>query len=340
MDSELTRLRARVDALERSAAVRASVARVSAIVTMVAILAALPVAMRANGPSQVTAPFTVVDDSGRVLMKVESLPGRGAIVSIFNAGGRSILQAGSSPTGCCGWLGVFGEDGDKPKAQLAVQQKDDNGIVRLADGDDFSQVSGKGLSIRKGSNNVATVSGWSDGGYLRLRNGNNGITGEVMSTNEGGIIELGPSTSKATMRIEGLAAGKMAIAGNGAERATIGVSADDAGLIRLSSTKGSLTTVHGNGVIRTLNPAGKEVIDLGIDPSGNGILDVRNNAAEGGVRLEVLPDGSGTVKIHTPPFNIKAQMGIKEGGKGDVCVEGAKGLVCLSGIAIKNFIPW
>jgi hypothetical protein len=339
MDPELTRLRARVEALERRGAIRAAMPGAWAVVAIIAIVAGLPVAMRASGPSQVTAPFSVVDDRGRVLMKVESQAGRGAIVSVFNGSGRSILQAGASPSGCCGWVGVFGEDGDKPKAQLAVQY-DDSGVVRLADGDDFSQVSGKGVVVRKGANNLATLAAWSDGGYLRLRNGSNGVTDEIMSTNDGGIIELAPTTGKSTVRIEGLATGKMSIAGNGAERSTVGVSADDAGLIRLYSSKGSSTTLHGNGVIRTTNPAGKDVIDLGIDPSGNGILDVRNKAAEGGVRLEVLPDGGGTVKIHTPPFEIKAQMGVKEGGKGDVCVEGSRGLVCLSGIAIKNFIPW
>jgi hypothetical protein len=89
-----------------------------------------------------------------------------------------------------------------------------------------------------------------------------------------------------------------------------------------------------------VNSDGKSVAELGTDEGGSGILDVRHKSGNGGVRLEVAPDGTGAMKIHSPPFEIKAQMGVKEGGKGDVCVMGGKGNICLSGIAIKSFIPW
>lgn len=344
MDAELIALRARVETLERAqhGATRSLLPFVSVVVMVTSLVVGTPIVMRAGGPTQVTAPFTVVDGSGRVLLKVEAQPGRGAIVSFYNEGGRSVVQAGGSPSGCCGWVGVFGDDSGKPRAQLAVQYND-KGVVRLSDdGDMFAQVTSEGFAVRNGAtkSNLASLSAWSDGGYLRLRNGKDAVSAEFMGTDDGGIIELNNAPGKRSVRLEGLEAGKLSMFGNGVERMTVGVSADDAGLIRLYSTKGSSTMLHGNGVIRTVNPAGKEVIDLGIDPSGNGILDVRNKSAEGGVRLEVAPDGAGTVKIHTPPFDIKAQMGVKEGGKGDVCVEGSRGLICLSGIAIKNFIPW
>ena len=46
------------------------------------------------------------------------------------------------------------------------------------------------------------------------------------------------------------------------------------------------------------------------------------------------------MKIHNPNFEIMAQIGLKEEGRGDVCVMGRKGLICLSGIAAKSLIPW
>lgn len=312
MDRELNELRRRIATLERTIA--------AAGVAIVALLVvAASTSMRAAGPSTVTAPFTVVDASGRLLMKVEAQPGRGAMASFFNESGRSVLQAGGSPSGCCGWVGVFAGDGGRPKAQLAVQT-DDSGVVRLAGEDDsFSQVSGKGFAIRRSSHNLATLS----------------------ASPAGGVVRLNDVTGTPTVRIEGVGeAGKMTIFGKGADRTTLGVAADDAGLIRLDSTTRSFTMLHGNAVIRTVNADGQAVTELGSDQRGNGILDIRHKSGSGGVRLEVADDGTGTMKIHALPFEIKAQIGVKEGGKGDVCVEGSKGLICLSGIAIKNFIPW
>ena len=313
MDSELIALRARVQALER-------MMRLAPIAMISVIILILPAGTRAVGPTQVTAPFTVVDDNGRVLLKVEAVAGRGASASFYNEAGRAVLRVGGSPTGCCGWIGVYSDDDAKPKAQLAVQ-KDNTGVVRLAgDGDDFSQVNGKGFVVRRGTNNLTALSSSLDGGSLRLRDHNNAVIGEFTSTNGG--------------------TGQITIFGKGAKRTTLGVAADDAGLIRLDSVKGSFAILHGAGVIRAVNLDGKSVAELGSDEGGSGILDVRHKSGNGGVRLEVAPDGTGTMKIHSPPFEVKAQMGVKEGGKGDVCVMGGKGNICLSGIALKSFIPW
>jgi hypothetical protein len=98
--------------------------------------------------------------------------------------------------------------------------------------------------------------------------------------------------------------------------------------------------LHGVGTMKTLNPAGQEVVDIGADSHGNGSVDVRHSSGVGGVRLDVSETGAGNLKIHTPPFEIMAQMGLKEGGRGDVCVMGRKGLICLSGVAAKSLIPW
>ena len=57
MDSELMALRARVEVLER-------MIRVAAVAMVSMIILGLPTAIRAVGPTQVTAPFTVVDDMG------------------------------------------------------------------------------------------------------------------------------------------------------------------------------------------------------------------------------------------------------------------------------------
>src|SRR5262249_38975984 len=77
-----------------------------------------------------------------------------------------------------------------------------------------------------------------------------------------------------------------------------------------------------------------------IDPKGNGILDVRHSSGTGGVRLDVSDAGTGNVKIHSLDYDIRAQLGVKEGNKGDVCVMGNKGLDCLSFAFAKLLIPW
>jgi hypothetical protein len=132
----------------------------------------------------------------------------------------------------------------------------------------------------------------------------------------------------------------MTIFGAGVARSTIGVSADDAGLLRLDSARGNSVLLHGIGAVKTLNHVGREIVDLGADDHGNGIVDVRHSSGVGGVRLDVSETGAGNLKIHNPGFEIMAQMGLKEEGRGDVCVMGRKGLICLSGIAAKSLIPW
>jgi hypothetical protein len=178
-------------------------------------------------------------------------------------------------------------------------------------------------------------------GALWVLNGANAVSAGVWASEKGGAIQVNGPTGAPAAKIEAPdGPGKMTLLGNSAVRTTLGVSADDAGLIMLNSAKNSTMMLHGHGVLRTTNPAGKEVVDFGIDPGGNGILDVRHSSGVGGVRLDVSNSGSGNVKIHTPPFEIKAQLGVKDGDKGDVCVMGGKGLVCLSAAFVKTFIPW
>jgi hypothetical protein len=205
-----------------------------------------------------------------------------------------------------------------------------------------AQLSGKGLVVATGDKKPTVVLRQAtDHGYLDLRNNSGVPTASLWASDEGGGLEIDGGTGGRAVTIDAAGGpGKLTVFGGAAARTTIGVSADDAGLVRLASARGNAVMLHGVGAMKTLNPAGQEVVDIGADPHGNGIVDVRHSSGVGGVRLDVSGTGAGNLKIHTPPFEIMAQIGLKEGGRGDVCVMGKKGLLCLSGVAAKSLIPW
>jgi hypothetical protein len=104
----------------------------SAAVAVALLFLAVPIPLRAAGPTEVTAPFTVVDGSGRLLMRVLDDPNRGAVVSLYNAGARGVVEIGGSATGCCGTLRIYdGADNAQPKAMLGVHE-DGTGGLHLA----------------------------------------------------------------------------------------------------------------------------------------------------------------------------------------------------------------
>lgn len=358
MNTEMIELRARVAALERALAVATSTNRVderrrgtttvvfalaSAAVTVTLLFLTAPIPLRAAGPTSVTAPFTVVDGSGRLLMRVLDDPNRGAVVSLYNAAARGVVEIGGSATGCCGTVRVYdGADNALPKAFLGVHEDGMGGLQLAGPGGGFAQYTGKGVVVTNGEKKpVAILRRETDRGYLELRNGSDAASANLWASDVGGILEVNEASGKPAAKIDAVGGpGKMTIFGSGRAKTTVGVSADDAGLIRLDSAGGNSVTLHGVGAMKTLNAGGKEVIDIGVDPHGNGIVDVRHGTGVGGVRLDVSETGAGNLKVHTPPFEIMAQIGIKEAGRGDVCVMGRKGLLCLSGVAAKSLIPW
>jgi hypothetical protein len=358
MNAEMMALRARVAALERALAVATdtnraderrrgttvvvlALASVAVMVTLLFLTAPIP--LRAAGPTSVTAPFTVVDGSGRLLMRVLDDPSRGAVVSLYNAAARGVVEIGASPSGCCGTVRVFnGDDNAQPRAMIGVNENDTGGLQLTGLSGGFAQVSGKGVVFANADKRpIAFMGQAGDNGYFELRNDSVAANATLWASKDGGGLEIKGGTGNLAATLDAAGGpGKMTIFGGGAARTTIGVSADDAGLVRLASGGGNAVMLHGVGVLKTMNASGREVVDIGVDPHGNGVVDVRHSAGVGGVRLDVSDNGAGNLKVHAPPFEIMAQIGIKEGGKGDVCVMGGKGLICLSGVAAKSLIPW
>lgn len=357
MSPEMMELRARVVALERAleAAAQsnhadkrrrrnvAACAIASVAVVVALFFLAVPIPLRAAGPTAVTAPFTVVDGSGRLLMRVLDDPNRGAVVSLYNAAARGVVEIGASSSGCCGTVRVYeGSDNGQPKAMLGVNEDNTGGLQLTGPGNGVTQVSGKGVVIANTERKpVVVLRQDADGGYVQLRN-DSGTTGaDLWASATGGILQINETAGSQAARIDAVGGpGKLTIFGAGAAKTTIGVSAENAGLLRLESARGNSVLLHGIGALKTLNHVGHEVVDIGVDDHGSGIVDVRHSAGVGGARLDVSESGAGNLKIHSPPFEIMAQMGLKEAGRGDVCVMGRKGLLCLSGVAAKSLIPW
>lgn len=136
--------------------------------------------------------------------------------------------------------------------------------------------------------------------------------------------------------------GQLRINKAGATRVSLGIAVKgDAGnMVLFSNTTQAQTILHGEYGIRQTNAQGQPVAQLYVDDNGQGSVLALNRAGVGMAKLSVAADGSSGLVEVSQGGEIKATMGVKEGGKGDLCVEGRKGLVCLSGVAIKSFIPW
>lgn len=358
MNPELAELRARVAALENALAAASNTNRAderrrcmnlavcavaSAAVAVALVFVAVPTPLRAAGPSTLTAPFTIVDDSGRLLMRVMDVANRGAVVSLYNANARGVVEIGASPSGCCGIVRVYnGADNAQPKAMIGVNEDDTGGLHLAGLGNGVTQVSGKGMVVANAEKKpVVVLREDADGGYLQLRNNSGATSADFWASDAGGTLQVNDPSGNQAARIDAAGGpGRMTIFGGGAAKTSIGVSAENAGLLRLESARGNSMLLHGIGALKTLNHVGREVVDIGVDDHGSGIVDVRHSAGVGGVRLDVSESGAGNLKIHSPPFEIMAQIGLKEAGRGDVCVMGRKGLLCLSGVAAKSLIPW
>jgi len=356
MNRELLDLRRRMEALERLLADKAAPERrpgtrryatpaVCAVLSLANVLLLVDGAadrLRAAAPSSVTAPFTVVDDKGRALMTVEADAGGGRL-AIYNADNRAVGILGATTDGSSAHLDVYERGYDEPKVRLGINVDDNGTLVLGGFGKGLMYVAGAGIAITNSERKSVAIlrADTAERGYLQLRNNDGASTTSIWASDVGGIVEVNDKAGKPAGKIDAVGGpGKMTVYGNGVERTALGVSADDAGLIVLKSAKGSGAMLHGNGVLRTTNPEGKDVLELGIDPKGNGILDVRHSSGTGGVRLDVSDAGTGNVKIHSLDYDIRAQLGVKEGNKGDVCVMGNKGLDCLSFAFAKLLIPW
>jgi hypothetical protein len=134
--------------------------------------------------------------------------------------------------------------------------------------------------------------------------------------------------------------GELKIMSGELPKISLGVLTSSAGSIYLFSNTPARTIINGDAGIRQTNAQGQPVAQLYVDENGQGSFLALNRAGVGMSKLSVAADGSSGLVEVSQGGEIKATMGVKEGGKGDLCVEGRKGLICLSGVAIKSLIPW
>jgi len=128
-------------------------------------------------------------------------------------------------------------------------------------------------------------------------------------------------------------------------RGGLGVAQGGNGLLELLGKTGvsenqRVHIIGAQGLI-VYNYAGKEVASVGMDDHSQGYAVVNNGTGVHMASLAVAQDGSGGRVSVLKPGSITVLMGVLENGKGDVCANGAPNRqVCLSGLALKNFIPY
>lgn len=120
---------------------------------------------------------------------------------------------------------------------------------------------------------------------------------------------------------------------------TLGVSGEH-GLIRVTGSRGRSAFLAGQGELFMINSQGKRVATLQVDGRDQGDLHLRDRSGADMIGLFVTPSSSGIAQLNRSAGDTAVEMGTKEGGKGDVCVNGPKGNLCMALLAVKALIPY
>jgi len=246
------------------------------------------------GPLNVTAPFIVVDNKGQRLFAVTANPsGGGGNAILFNAAGQLAAEFIATADGN-GQIKV--NKGGATRISLGISATGDAGNIVV------SSDTTKAQTILHGDRGI------------QIGNADGQLAVEVLPTQDGN--------------------GQIKINRGGATRIQLGISkVGDAGNIVLSSnTTKAQTILHGDVGVRQTNAQGNPVFQAGADDNNNGYAMVANGGGTFLSKISVATDGSsGRVEV-SAGGEVKALMGIKLNGKGDVCANGEKGTLCLSTI--------
>lgn len=127
---------------------------------------------------------------------------------------------------------------------------------------------------------------------------------------------------------------------NGKPVVTVGSTSSGNGLIMATSPANRSTFMSGAGEFFATNAQGKRVVTLQVDGREQGDLHLRDRAGTDAIGFFVTPGGGGLGQIMRAKGDVSVEMGTKETGKGDVCVNGPKGSLCMTLLAVKAFIPY
>lgn len=362
MDPELIELRARVEILERAlaAASRSGALQpgprratplvcgvMAAIVAAAALVFSLPATPRAAGPTTVTAPFTVVDDSGRTLIQVRAEKGRGGHIAVYNDKQvpQQVVEIAASPSGCCGWVAVYKEQESPAKAVLGVDGGD-NGLLELKGEDSaYLAAGGWGVSVANadGHGVAKLVAAEDKDGYLSLRNSSDKDSMlEVAASQGGGFIKiLNPSgKSAAEISADKNGAGMVAVGGK-IESDAIFMSTGDDGAGNLTLRRGTIKILNqskkaaaemsatGNDGLGMLSLGGKDQFDaifMSAGQDGGGNLAVQGKQGKTALFMNATPDGAGALSVWGKNGSeVKVGLGVNSSNGGVITVNGSTG---------------
>ncbi len=326
-------LRARVEALEhtvdelRREIRRQPVARASSrvraremTVVLLAVVSAVVWVRAEDRPDQlVVGPGGVIvtNAQGRPALTMQSLPGKGGRIAVFNGNGAPVAQLIASGDGCCARLEIF-QDGDLDKAKVSVGVSGTMGSIRFRSGSDlFSQISAAGFAIRGESSDDPTVvirDEGGSGGSLRLRTAAGASA--LMLNNEDGD-------------------GLIRAYGSGGVATVLG-SSNGTGRLRLNAGGQAAMLAQSDGLFFT-NASGASVMTIGSNTTG-GYLVANNKGGQEAATLAVEADGYGRLQLWRA-----GQLSLIAGttqGKGDLCVNGTQGSLCMGLLGVKTFTKY
>jgi hypothetical protein len=338
MDRELIELRERVAALERALATMSSeqarhargrrlprvVGRlVAVVVTAAAVAGPVSLSLRAAGPTSVTAPFSVVNAAGRTLLQVSETEAGGQI-QLFNSAVKSVAEIKVSKDGCCGRVDLYDmvKGSLQSKAVLGVDNND-SGVLRLSgSGGGFLQALDVGVGVQNTDGKVVAqlvADPDTDDGFVLVRNPSAESEARLSFRDGGGILQFSKKETP---------------------KATIGVSQDNIGMLRLAGAAGGRALLaRGDGKLLATNTTGVEVMALGADNNDQGYVVAKDQGGNVAASVSAGGDGTGMVQVFRSK-ELSVVMGTKDGNKGDVCANGPKASACISVLAAKTFTQW
>jgi hypothetical protein len=260
----------------------------------------------------------VTNEQGKAALTMQAIPGIGGRIAVFNAAGSQVAELIATGDQCCGRLEIFQGGDEQPKVVVGVSGT--RGAIRFrSDSEALSQISASGFAIRGASSADPIVA---------IREDEGG----------GGLVSLRTAAGAPMLMLSGEEGNGLIRAYGPSGVATVLGSSNGIGMLRLNSTNAQAAMLaQGDGKLSFTNAAGMGVVAVGGNTTG-GYFVATNNAGKEAATLSIDGDGFGLAQLWRSG-ELSLIAGTTQ-GKGDLCVNGTKGKLCMGMLGVRSMIQY
>lgn len=291
-----------------------------------------------GGITQVTAPFEVVDENGKVVLSVRNEDNSDAIIGVFDQSGEKPLATLGMNENGAGILRLFGKSGRVGVEAVAGTQSD-GGLIRAlnAQGQTAAGVGvdfrGKGLIavVDAGGTGQLSVSDSGAPALVILDRSNKQLAAVEAFNGKGRVAVLEQGRAAAELTAAEAGGGRLVVHNGGGERiAEVAPGSSGKGTVSVFDKGQEVAALEagasGGGELSLANPQGTWGVEAyGSDPgSGGGSVIVLNKSGEEVAGLGTAPDGKGWIAIAENDQQVAA-IKADSNGAGSIVLTSAEG---------------